>query len=49
LDETDIAVENAAVDRPGDEFDFDRQKRVRQSRLKCSEGHFRLSQAIEFE
>ena len=49
LGETDIAVENAAVDRPVDEFRFECQKRVRQSRLKCPKGHFSLSRVIEFE
>ncbi|HEY4736038.1 MAG TPA: hypothetical protein VIH63_01440 [Xanthobacteraceae bacterium] len=49
LDENEIAVEKAAVDRPVDEFHFECQIRVRQSQLNCPNGHFSLSQALEFE
>jgi hypothetical protein len=35
MGEADIAVENALVDRPVDEFHFECPKRLHQSRLKC--------------
>jgi hypothetical protein len=47
LGEAGIALENASVDRPVDEFDFECPECPRQSRLNCLGGHFGLSYLVE--
>jgi hypothetical protein len=47
LGEADIALENASVDRPVDEFHFECPKCLRQSRLNWLGRHFSLSYLIE--
>ena len=47
MGEAGIALENASVDRPVDEFHFECPKCLRQSRLNCLGRHFSLSYLIE--